>query len=362
MMRKYDLRPLIVLLVLSWFFAPRLIEWNGLDPVMTVMAQEEAGAAAAPAKPGRLTTLWDSIQTGGVTMIPIGFFSIWMMSLVVELILKLRSKITCPPDAVQSLQTTLGEHDYLSAMKIARETPSVLTRILERALLKLNKGEEAVEQNAGEALMDENNEFRSKISYLGVIAAVAPMMGLLGTVSGMIKAFDKMGNEGAIGDPAALAGDIGEALITTYAGLTVAIPSMIAFYLMGNRLKKAMTNVQRVYTSLMDDTPYDKIPADLSFDDEDVPRELDDTGVVAVTDASEQAAPAPAPAQVQVATPPPVAVPPVVSATPPAPEPAPVAAAATAEPEEELNCPECGAAIAHNVEACPGCGTAFNWD
>lgn len=344
-MMKINLRPWIVLLVLNWFFAPRLIEWSGPDPLMAAMAQEAAGEVADSGKPGRLTTLWDMIQTGGVTMIPIGFFSIWMMALVVELILKLRSKITCPPDAVKNLQATLGEHDYLNAMKIARETPSVLTRILERAMLKLTKGEEAVEQNAGEALLDENNDFRNKISYLGVIAAVAPMMGLLGTVSGMIKAFDKMGNEGAIGDPAALAGDIGEALITTYAGLTVAIPAMIAFYIMGNRLKKAMTYVQRVYTSLMENTPYDKIPEDLSFDEEPLPQELGDVAPEPGTDVEPETAAAP-----------------VKTSTGPAPALAPALAAVAAEPEENINCPECGTAISRNIDACPGCGTAFSWD
>ena len=73
------------------------------------------------------------------------------------------------------------------------------------------------------------------INYLNVVAAVAPMIGLLGTVSGMISAFQTIGQVG-MGDPSALAGDIGEALVTTATGLTIGIPAMIAYFILRNRL------------------------------------------------------------------------------------------------------------------------------
>jgi len=232
----------------------------------TAFAQEVEEAApekSSKPDPDKNRTLIDMVQVGGLIMFPIGLCSVWMLALLVELILKLRNPVVCPPESTQTLRDHLGNGDFMAAWQHSSENPSMLCTVMQRALRKLSRGQDAVETEASEALMDVNNVYRTKISYLSVVAGVAPMLGLLGTVSGMIKAFDKMGHEGAIGDPAKLAGDIGEALVTTFSGLLVAIPAMIVFYVMTNRLKKILTYVQEQFTGLMEDLNYNKVPADL---------------------------------------------------------------------------------------------------
>jgi biopolymer transport protein ExbB len=243
-----------------------------------------------------------------------------MLALLVELILKLRNPVVCPPESTQTLRSHLDNGDFIAAWQHSSENPSVLCTVMQRALRKLPRGQDAVETESAEALMDVNNIYRTKISYLGVVAGVAPMLGLLGTVSGMIKAFDKMGHEGAIGDPAKLAGDIGEALVTTFSGLLVAIPAMIVFYVMTNRLKKILTYVQEQFTGLMEDLDYNEVPDDLVLGN---------------------------PEQATAGTP-------VASAAP--------RAKPKAAPSETVPCPSCNRQVTIGSNTCGGCGQELDWD
>jgi biopolymer transport protein ExbB len=89
------------------------------------------------------------------------------------------------------------------------------------------------------------------IGYLSIIGAVAPMLGLLGTVSGMIKAFQHI-SRGGMGKPEVLAADIGEALVTTATGLIVAIPAMLFYFYFKNNFMKAMASMGRITGGMMD--------------------------------------------------------------------------------------------------------------
>jgi len=283
-------------------------------------SEEPAPEKTDEAATERSRTLLDMIQVGGLIMIPIFLCSVWMVALLVELILKLRNPVVCPPESAEALRSHLDNGDFIAAWQHSAENPSVLSSVMQRALRKLPRGQDAVETEAAEALMDVNNVYRTKISYLSVVAGVAPMLGLLGTVSGMIKAFDKMGHEGAIGDPAKLAGDIGEALVTTFSGLLVAIPAMIVFYVMTNRLKKILTYVQEQFTGLMEDLNYNEVPEDLVLGGS-----------------------APAPAGAHVASGAPKARPKAVSS-------------------ESVPCPSCNQSVTVGAETCSGCGQELDWD
>ena len=243
-------------------------QWQPGTGAGTAYAQETGKADAEPAVASSApdVTVMDMIKVGGLIMIPIFLCSVWMLALLAELILKLRQPVVSPPESMQAMKEHVGDGDFTAAWQHSIQTPSILCTVVQRAFRKLPRGQDAVETEAAEALMDVNNTYKTKISYLGVIAGVAPMLGLRGTVPGMIKAFNKMGHEGAIGDPAKLAGDIGEALVTTFSGLTVAIPAMIIFYVMTNRLKKILTFVQEEFTGLMEDVDYTEVPADLVFE------------------------------------------------------------------------------------------------
>jgi biopolymer transport protein ExbB len=100
-------------------------------------------------------------------------------------------------------------------------------------------------------LEGEENNISQWINYLNVIATIAPMTGLLGTVSGMIGAFQTISSQG-MGNPDKFAGNIGEALITTATGLVIGIPSMVFFFVMRNRLNNAMLATIQSANSLLD--------------------------------------------------------------------------------------------------------------
>ena len=106
------------------------------------------------------------------------------------------------------------------------------------------------------------------ISYLSVIGVCAPMLGLTGTVTGMIKAFEKLGSAG-IGDPSGLSAAIGEVLVATASGLFIAIPAFTAFYFLRNRAAKALHDIQDTMNSLLRKMPYEQL-AGVHIGDEEV--------------------------------------------------------------------------------------------
>ncbi len=107
-------------------------------------------------------------------------------------------------------------------------------------------------------LAKENSSMQTYISYLSVIGVCAPMIGLLGTVTGMIKAFAKLGSSG-IGDPSGLSAAIGEVLVATASGLIIAIPAFGAFYFLRNRAAASIHHIQDIINSLFRKMPYDSL-------------------------------------------------------------------------------------------------------
>src|SRR5205823_14208027 len=102
------------------------------------------------------------------------------------------------------------------------------------------------------------SHMQTYISYLSVIGVCAPMIGLLGTVTGMIKAFAKLGSSG-IGDPAGLSAAIGEVLVATASGLIIAIPAFGAFYFLRNRATDSLHHIQDIVNSLFRKMPYESL-------------------------------------------------------------------------------------------------------
>jgi len=107
-----------------------------------------------------------------------------------------------------------------------------------------------------EELAKENSNVQTKLSYLSVIGVCTPMIGLLGTVTGMMSAFSTLGTSGS-GDPSSLAGAIGEVLIATASGLFIAIPAFAFFYYLRNRAAGAMHVIEDTVNSLFRKMPYE---------------------------------------------------------------------------------------------------------
>ncbi len=167
-------------------------------------------------------TLFELLKQGGWAMYPLGTLSLALFSLIL----------------FAWMQTSRGYFGFCRS----RWTEVPVTNQIIKSVPN-NENENHKEKMRDEAVSVEGNTLRW-IQYLNVIATIAPMVGLLGTVSGMIGAFQTIAT-GGMGKPELLAGDIGEALITTATGLTIGIPAMIFYFVLKNRLDSRLDELEK---------------------------------------------------------------------------------------------------------------------
>jgi biopolymer transport protein ExbB len=170
--------------------------------------------------------VFEIIKSGGWMMFPIILSSIIAMAITVERFWSLQKKKILPPELVNQV-AALYRAKKLDAVAITRlKSSSPLGFILGAGLANANHGRDIMKECIEEAGRQVAHDLERYLNMLGTIAAVGPLLGLLGTVFGMIEIFSSLMQHGS-GDPTVLAGGISVALITTAAGLTVAIPSLI---------------------------------------------------------------------------------------------------------------------------------------
>ncbi len=261
---------LTAVLAVLFMFGGDLLMPFGTSPendlfVATVQAQEAGGAAANGEPAGPPQTLGDYWGTMGITKWPLLGAAIWITAIVIELIFRARAKALCPPDAVSQLSSTLAVGDYVKAWQYCIDNPSPMTRAMSHAIERIPQGKEAVQDTVMEQINFQNSIFRSKNSYLNLNATGDTLLGLLGTISGMISAFNKMAYSGATGDPAKLAGSIGEALLCTWTGLGLAITSLGLFYIFTNRIKIAVTSMQNTIMNLIEEIDFSTVTPDMEI-------------------------------------------------------------------------------------------------
>jgi biopolymer transport protein ExbB len=229
-------------------------------------AQE--AAAAAPAAPVVHTkTLFEQIADGGWVMIPIAACSIFTVYLIGDGVIRTSLKKAAPADQEAQVKQLFRQGDYVGAYNYCRDHPSPLTNILRTGISLLGEGKQIAEEGMMGELAKENGKMQTWISYLSVIGVCTPMIGLLGTVTGMIRAFATLGSSG-IGDPSSLSSAIGEVLTATASGLMIAIPAFGAFYFLRNRAAGAMHYIQDTINSLFRKMPYESLAGVHIGDDE----------------------------------------------------------------------------------------------
>jgi biopolymer transport protein ExbB len=177
--------------------------------------------------------MWEIVIAGGPVMWPIMICSVAAAAIVLERLWTLQRKRVIPrelTDRVWKLVETRTLNDrHIEAL--ARNSP--LGRVLAAGLANRHQGREIMKEVIEDTGRHVVHELERFLNPLGTIAAISPLLGLLGTVTGMIQAFEAITSQG-VGDPQVLSGGIGEALITTAAGLIVAIPALIGYrYLRG---------------------------------------------------------------------------------------------------------------------------------
>lgn len=189
-------------------------------------------------------------------MYPLGLFSMAMLYLIIHCLLQTRAKACV--DAARSER--IGEQLRQQQLKEASDSWGQLNPHQKAASNSLwhklsedplTEDREQLENLAFEGIDKWEAGVGQWIQYLNVIAATAPMVGLLGTVSGMISAFQTIAT-GGMGKPELLAGDIGEALITTATGLVIGIPAMIAYFVLKNRLNQRIQDYMDLFRGWID--------------------------------------------------------------------------------------------------------------
>lgn len=177
--------------------------------------------------------MWQTVVAGGWVMLPLVMCSALALAIGMERLWALRGARVAPPRLIAQLPA-LADTPSLSMQRIqALREHSPLGRVLAAVLVHRGAGRVAIREHVEEAGRHVIHELERYLNTLGTIAAITPLLGLLGTVIGMIKVFAAITGSG-VGDPRALAGGISEALLTTAAGLLVAIPSLILYrYLRG---------------------------------------------------------------------------------------------------------------------------------
>jgi biopolymer transport protein ExbB len=211
-----------------------------------------AGFAAAQEPPPpavvESTSLLDLYHQGGWTMHVLLVFSVGTVAVAAYCLLHLSAKKMAPKGLVDSLTLTLQKSDVGTAYQHCLANPCGVSRVLAAALVKVNferdqANKVSMEEAAAEALDAEETRWTLWVNYLNVFATLAPMLGLYGTVTGMITAFNQLKNGQS--EPADLAGGIGEAMITTAGGLIVGIPAMFFYFFFRNRLMGLTAEIQR---------------------------------------------------------------------------------------------------------------------
>jgi len=174
-----------------------------------------------------------------------------MVAIIMMNMLQVRRDVLLPNEFVEEFEQKLNAKDFQNAYEMARSDDSFVARVLAAGMGRLSRGyAEAVEgmQEAGE---DENMALEHRLSYLALIGTLAPMLGLMGTVQGMIASFDKIAQSVVSPKPSELAEGIATALFTTLIGLAIAIPAMIFYSILKNRIQRLVLEIGMVSEGLM---------------------------------------------------------------------------------------------------------------
>ncbi|MCA9217261.1 MAG: MotA/TolQ/ExbB proton channel family protein [Planctomycetales bacterium] len=177
--------------------------------------------------------------------------SVTLVALIVMNIMTARRENVCPMSLLEGFETHLNERRYQEAYELAKSDDSFLGRVLSAGLAKLSSGySQAIEamQEIGE---EENMKLEHRLSYMQLIGTISPMIGLFGTVQGMISSFQIIANTDTQPRPSELAGGISTALFTTLIGLLIAIPAIACYNILRNQIARLVLEVGILSEGLM---------------------------------------------------------------------------------------------------------------
>lgn len=209
------------------------------EPAAAEAAEEGAVALTAPGGEASTGTSFVDVVKGGGIMGIILWVAIFLTSgaciaLIVDAFITVRESKIMPPALVSGVGAAMEQGDVMKALQHCEEEPCALSNILSAGFSNVEEGFETIQDSVSVSAEMEGEKLLQRVNYLNVVGNLAPMLGLLGTVQGMIKAFGELASAGA-GAGGALALSISQALFTTAGGLIIAIPALAFFYFFRNR-------------------------------------------------------------------------------------------------------------------------------
>jgi len=188
--------------------------------------------------------MWELVLAGGPFMWPIILCSVIAGAIVLERLWTLQQRRVMPPDLTRRIWALVEAGQVNDKVIAALDANSPLGKLLATGLANRHRPRTVLMERLEDAGRHVAHDLDRFLNTLGTIAGIAPLLGLLGTVTGIIKAFEAI-YSGGLGDPRTLSGGISEALLTTAAGLCVAIPSQVAYRYLRGRVDGIVVQIEK---------------------------------------------------------------------------------------------------------------------
>lgn len=195
--------------------------------------------------------MWEMILAGRYMMIPIGIASLVGLTIIIERILVLRQRRIIIPEVAGAVETLSASHDLSVARAICERNPGPFSNIVKAGLDHADNDWTIVRDVLEEAGRQEATLLTRRLGILETVAAVSPLLGLLGTVLGMIRVFATISLAG-LGNPETLSSGISEAMVTTAAGLMIGIPALVAHNWLNGRADRIIFDLEFYSSKILD--------------------------------------------------------------------------------------------------------------
>lgn len=185
------------------------------------------------------------IDNSGVLFYPLAILAVWGVVIIVIKSLTLRRDRIIVPDAVEQLEALVVSGNIPEATAYCKKNSAPMTRILLAAIINYEKDEAELKESVEEAGRQELPEIQRHLTTLSTIASVSPLLGLFGTVSGMISVFSVLSQEANV-EANMLAGGISQALVTTAFGMAIAMPTLAFYNYFASRVQNLIIEIEKI--------------------------------------------------------------------------------------------------------------------
>ena len=229
--------------------SPRAAVAQEADPATDAKPAEES--TVDPDAPNENFLIWFVGALGWRYSIAFLIISFTFVAVLVMNLLSARRDSVCPRHLADAFEAHLNEKRFQEAFDLAKADDSMLGQMLAAGMAKLQQGYDKAIESMGQVGEEENMKIEHRLSWIGLVGSISPMVGLLGTVDGMVASFMVIARSTATPKPSVLAQGVSMALITTLVGLVLAIPAIISLALLKNRFSKLVMEVGVTAGNLM---------------------------------------------------------------------------------------------------------------